>query len=54
MQPNPQFPAHLVTFTEKIRKGKLYFLSKGISLMRVKNQEKVKTLLNAADMGNAE
>ena len=25
MWPNPQFPAHLVTFTEEIRNGKLLF-----------------------------
>ena len=27
MWPNPQFPADLVTFTEEILHGKLYFLS---------------------------
>ena len=26
MRPNPKFPADLVTFTEEIRNGKLYFL----------------------------
>ena len=26
MRPNPQIPADLVTFTEEIRNGKLYFL----------------------------
>ena len=26
MQPNPEFPADLVTFTEKILNGKLHFL----------------------------
>ena len=26
MWPNPQFPANLVTFTEQIVNGKLYFL----------------------------
>ena len=26
MQPNPQFPADLVTFTEEILNGKLHFL----------------------------
>ena len=26
MSPNPQFPADLVTFTEEILNGKLYFL----------------------------
>ena len=27
MSPNPQFPAHLVTFTEEIINRKLHFLS---------------------------
>ena len=26
MWPNPQFPAHVVTFTEEVLNGKLYFL----------------------------
>ena len=29
MPPNPQFPADLVTFTEEVLNGKLYFLYSG-------------------------
>ena len=32
MGPNPQFPADLVTFTEEIYYGKLYFLSSSSGL----------------------
>ena len=32
MLPNPQFPADLLTFTEEIRHGKLYFLCSDLRL----------------------
>ena len=43
MQPNPQFPADFVIFTEEILNGKLYFLC---SKLRNNLSEKSKRLLD--------
>ena len=37
MWPNPQFPGDLVTFTEEILNGKLYFLRSAYSIMPLTN-----------------
>ena len=37
MWPNPQFPAALVTFTEKVLNEKLYFLCSVLKAGKVKN-----------------
>ena len=39
MWPNPQFPADLVTFTEKILNGKLHFLCSEIFYMGYEMEE---------------
>ena len=39
MWPNPQFPAHLVLFTEEILNGKLHFLyNEGVILSSIHDQ----------------
>ena len=48
MWPNPQFPAHLVTFNEEILNGKLHFLC---SVCKTAENEDV-TLVNVSNFGD--